>query len=487
MRRPHDHRPHRNHREDRRPSTCLSRPGSSRRPIEDVWAAVTEPERLARWIGTWDGDPTEGSVHFRMLFEGEEHAGETMEIRVCEPPRRLHVTSHAGDETWLLELDLTHADGVTTLTFCQPGVTAEQVGGVGSRLGLLPRPAGRRRDRRRPVAARLRPRLLPGDCRRTTRASSERASRRDCVSFVYCMWQVTGLPDSIGARHTSLSDQVTAELRRRIIDAHYRPGERLTEDRLAADFGVSRNPVREALRVVTAEGFIEVQPRRGAVVATPDEEVDARHVPGPVADRAAGRPGRRRARARTPTSPACATCSTRPGSPPSRATSTGWPSSTPSCTARWSSMSGNRWLVQFSTAMYRYVHWVFRLGAPTPGHPLVGGARAAGRGARGARPGCRRAGRRRARARRRGRGPRRSRVGATRVRVLAADGVALGAAGSAAADRAPVSASRATAQSRPSVQSPARTTSVAARLEVGQHVGAEAVLDDQHAGFISRG
>ena len=35
------------------------------------------------------------------------------------------------DEVWLLELDLTHADGTTTLTFCQPGVTREQVGGVG--------------------------------------------------------------------------------------------------------------------------------------------------------------------------------------------------------------------------------------------------------------------------------------------------------------------------------------------------------------------
>jgi uncharacterized protein YndB with AHSA1/START domain len=100
-------------------------------PIEDVWAAVTEPERLARWIGTWTGDPASGSVQFRMLFEGEEHAGETMEIRVCEPPRRLHLTSHAGEDTWLLELDLTHAAGVTTLTFSQPGVTQEQVGGVG--------------------------------------------------------------------------------------------------------------------------------------------------------------------------------------------------------------------------------------------------------------------------------------------------------------------------------------------------------------------
>jgi uncharacterized protein YndB with AHSA1/START domain len=100
-------------------------------PIEDVWAAVTEPERLARWIGTWTGDPASGSVDFRMLFEGEDPAGEAMEIRVCEPPTRLHLTSRVGEEVWLLELELTHADGVTILTFSQPGVTQEQVGAVG--------------------------------------------------------------------------------------------------------------------------------------------------------------------------------------------------------------------------------------------------------------------------------------------------------------------------------------------------------------------
>jgi uncharacterized protein YndB with AHSA1/START domain len=100
-------------------------------PIEDVWAAVTEPERLARWIGTWTGDPESGHVSFRMLFEGDAHEGEAMEIRACEPPHRLHLTSRVGEEVWLLELDLTHAEGVTTLTFSQPGVTKEQVGGVG--------------------------------------------------------------------------------------------------------------------------------------------------------------------------------------------------------------------------------------------------------------------------------------------------------------------------------------------------------------------
>jgi uncharacterized protein YndB with AHSA1/START domain len=99
-------------------------------PIEDVWAAVTESDRLARWIGSWTGDPESGSVQFRMLFEGE-HPGETMTIRVCEPPHRLHVTSQVGEEVWLLDVDLTHDAGVTTLTLSQPGVTAEQASDVG--------------------------------------------------------------------------------------------------------------------------------------------------------------------------------------------------------------------------------------------------------------------------------------------------------------------------------------------------------------------
>jgi uncharacterized protein YndB with AHSA1/START domain len=101
-----------------------------RAPIEDVWAAVTEPDRLARWIGSWTGDPESGSVRFQMLFEGD-HPGETMTIRVCEPPHRLHVTSQAGDDVWLLNVDLVHAEGVTTLTLSQPGITAEQATGVG--------------------------------------------------------------------------------------------------------------------------------------------------------------------------------------------------------------------------------------------------------------------------------------------------------------------------------------------------------------------
>jgi uncharacterized protein YndB with AHSA1/START domain len=95
-----------------------------RAPIEDVWVAITEPDRLARWIGRWTGDPAQGSVRFEMLFEGEDVESEEYEINVCDAPNRLELTSHmAYDEhtpaTWHLKLDLAEADGVTTLTFAQ--------------------------------------------------------------------------------------------------------------------------------------------------------------------------------------------------------------------------------------------------------------------------------------------------------------------------------------------------------------------------------
>lgn len=60
---------------------------------------------------------------------------------------------------------------------------------------------------------------------------------------------------------------VAAELRRLILDGSLQPGERLVEDRIAQQLGVSRNPIREAMRVLEAEGFLDVAVRRGAFVA----------------------------------------------------------------------------------------------------------------------------------------------------------------------------------------------------------------------------
>jgi uncharacterized protein YndB with AHSA1/START domain len=101
-----------------------------RAPIADVWAAVTEPERMARWIGTWSGDPATGTVSFLMTAEGQAEP-EEVEIRECDPPYVLRVTTRQGEGSWHLELELSEADGVTTLRFLQPGVDPAQAGSVG--------------------------------------------------------------------------------------------------------------------------------------------------------------------------------------------------------------------------------------------------------------------------------------------------------------------------------------------------------------------
>lgn len=72
---------------------------------------------------------------------------------------------------------------------------------------------------------------------------------------------------SIGDSYRPLRDVVCDELRDQIIRGDHRPGAHLVEDHLAQDLGVSRNPVREALRVLEAEGFVDLIPRKGAVVA----------------------------------------------------------------------------------------------------------------------------------------------------------------------------------------------------------------------------
>ena len=99
--------------------------------IDDVWAAITDPDRLERWLGTWQGDPSSGSVRFRMGFEGEGASDEDMEIRECDPPRTLKVTSNVGPYLWYLDVDLSEEDGVTTLAFSQPGLDHDDALSVG--------------------------------------------------------------------------------------------------------------------------------------------------------------------------------------------------------------------------------------------------------------------------------------------------------------------------------------------------------------------
>ncbi len=77
----------------------------------------------------------------------------------------------------------------------------------------------------------------------------------------------------LGRSHASLAVRVADELRRAILSGRRQPRERLVEDRLSEELGVSRVPIREALRALAAEGLVEIQPRRGASVAEISTEV----------------------------------------------------------------------------------------------------------------------------------------------------------------------------------------------------------------------
>lgn len=68
-----------------------------------------------------------------------------------------------------------------------------------------------------------------------------------------------------------LREVVAGQLRMMILDGELKPGQRLVEGQLAQRLGVSRNPVREAMRSLEATGLIEVVPRRGAHVSAIDK------------------------------------------------------------------------------------------------------------------------------------------------------------------------------------------------------------------------
>ncbi len=66
--------------------------------IDDLWTAITDPDRLARWYGRVEGDLRPGGA-FRLHVEsaGIDAVGRVEE---CDPPRRLRITNRETDESW---------------------------------------------------------------------------------------------------------------------------------------------------------------------------------------------------------------------------------------------------------------------------------------------------------------------------------------------------------------------------------------------------
>jgi DNA-binding GntR family transcriptional regulator len=73
-----------------------------------------------------------------------------------------------------------------------------------------------------------------------------------------------------------LHERAASRLRDMIVDGRLAPGQPISEKDLCNEFGISRTPLREALKIVASEGLIELLPRRGAIV-TPIATDQLRH------------------------------------------------------------------------------------------------------------------------------------------------------------------------------------------------------------------
>ena len=74
------------------------------------------------------------------------------------------------------------------------------------------------------------------------------------------------LGSSAGAPSASAAGRVETELRRAIVALELPPGTRLSEQEIALKYGVSRQPVREALIALARTRLVDIQPQRGTVV-----------------------------------------------------------------------------------------------------------------------------------------------------------------------------------------------------------------------------
>jgi uncharacterized protein YndB with AHSA1/START domain len=99
--------------------------------IDDLWSALTDPRRLARWLGEIEGDLRPGG-QYRAHYYASGWEG-TMRIDVCEPPRRLRLAD-AGDSSGahVIEVTLTADGDHTILVLEQRGMPLEKVAGYGA-------------------------------------------------------------------------------------------------------------------------------------------------------------------------------------------------------------------------------------------------------------------------------------------------------------------------------------------------------------------
>ncbi|WP_037319645.1 SRPBCC family protein [Amycolatopsis orientalis] len=87
-------------------------------PVEDVWSALTDSERTARWLGTWTGETGVGNTIMLLMTAEEGAEPAPAVIRECDPPKRLAIDlATPGEPIWHVELTLTPQGSGTVLDF----------------------------------------------------------------------------------------------------------------------------------------------------------------------------------------------------------------------------------------------------------------------------------------------------------------------------------------------------------------------------------
>lgn len=95
--------------------------------IHDLWSALTDPSRLARWYGEVEGDLRPGGEYrAHVTMSGWEGTGR---VEVCEPPRRLRVTGREAQDSYdeVIEATLTADGDQTILVIEASGMPLERV------------------------------------------------------------------------------------------------------------------------------------------------------------------------------------------------------------------------------------------------------------------------------------------------------------------------------------------------------------------------
>jgi uncharacterized protein YndB with AHSA1/START domain len=100
--------------------------------IDDLWSALTDPRRLARWLGEVEGDLRLGG-EFRAHFLASGWEGTGL-VEACEPPRRLLVRTWQEGETHdhFIEATLTADGDQTILVWEERGMPLDHVAGYGA-------------------------------------------------------------------------------------------------------------------------------------------------------------------------------------------------------------------------------------------------------------------------------------------------------------------------------------------------------------------